>query len=188
MSETGVMSEPGAETDAAGELERLTEAARDSLTDDIVARLAETTSGAMDLIDQVNRSNLEGALPVISRMIADGDLERIAQLARLIGSAQDALTDDMVGRLAETVGESLSMLDRLNRCGLGRLITVMEHMEASGTLERLGGALLEANEDMEQGEPAAGGLGRLWRLVSDRENQEILRFLFALGKRMRLDT
>jgi Asp-tRNA(Asn)/Glu-tRNA(Gln) amidotransferase C subunit len=239
------MSEQATEPSTAVELDRLTEAARDSLTDDMVARLAETTSGAMDLIDQVNRSgvanaipalaqmvhdgdlerlvqlarlygsaqdaltdemvgrlsdtmgtglglldqvnrsNLEGALPVISRMIADGDLERIAQLARLIGSAQDALTDEMVGRLAETLGEGLSMLDRLNRCGLGRLITIMEHMEATGTLEHLGEALLEAGEDVKHGKPATGGFGSLWRLVSDRENQEVMRFLFAFGRRMR---
>lgn len=172
-----------------GDLERLVQLARlygsaqDALTDEMVGRLSDTVGTGLCLLDQVNRSNLGDALPIISRMIADGDLERIAQLARLVGSAQDALTDDMVGRLAETLGESLSMLDRANRCGLGRLITIMERMEATGALVRVNDALMETSEDMKHNKPGAGGFRGLWRLIRDRENQEVLRFLFAFGRR-----
>lgn len=175
-----------------GDLERLVQLARlygsaqDAMTDEMVGRLSDTVGSGLDLLDQVNRSNLSGALPVVSNMIADGDLERIAQLARLVGSAQDAMTDEMVSRLAETFAEGVSILDRLNRCGIAHLVTVMERMEANGSLERLGHALVEATDDMEKGKPATGGFGSLWRLVSDREHQEVMRFLFAFGRRMRV--
>ena len=107
----------------------------------------------MGLLDQVNRSGLEKALPVLSRMVADGDLDRLAQLARVYSSAEDALTDEMVGRIAETVGEGLSLLDRLSRGGAGRLVEMMEHMEASGALERVATTLpklLERMDHLEQ--------------------------------------
>ena len=102
------------------ETERLLAAARDSLSDEIVARLAATATDTMDLIDRVNRAGLSKAIPAIEAMVISGDLDRLATLARLYGCAQDALTDDMVNRLAETAAEGLLLLDRLHRSGAGR--------------------------------------------------------------------
>ncbi len=185
-----------------GELERLIEAAKDSLTDDMVARLAATAGGAMDLIDLVNRNGLAAAIPTLAQLVQNGDLERIAQLARLVGSAQDAMTDDMVGRLAETLGEGLSLLDRLNRAGAGRLIGALEQIYSTGALERIAAmlptflgqlermsAMLEsierAADELAREMPASGGLGGLWQLMANRENQEVLRFVFGVGRELR---
>jgi len=190
-----------------GDLDRLVALARvyssaeDALTDEMVGRLSETIGEGMSLLDQVNRSGLDKALPTISRMVNDGDLERLAQLARVYSSAEDALTDEMVGRLAETVGEGLSLVDRLSRGGAGRMVEMMERMEATGALGRIADSLprlldrLDVIERMLQGvetaaaeadkAPAAGGLGGLWGLVRDPESQRTLRFLLGLGREIR---
>ncbi|MEZ5727940.1 MAG: hypothetical protein R3E48_08140 [Burkholderiaceae bacterium] len=130
-----------------GDLDRLTKLARvygaaeDAVTDEMVSRLTDTVAGGMSLLDQVNRSGLERALPAISRLVEDGDLDRLVQVARLYASAQDALTDEMVSRLAETLAEGMSLLDRLNRGGAGRLVEMMARLESTGALERIADAL-----------------------------------------------
>ena len=171
----------------------------------MVGRISESVSEGLSLLDQVNRSGLERALPVLSRMVADGDLDRLAQLARVYSSAEDSLTDEMVGRLAETVGEGLSLLDRVSRGGAGRLVEVMEHMHSTGALERIAivmPKLLDRMHVVERflhsvdvaaaeaakaaaAKPAAGGLGGLWSMLRDPETQATMSFLLTLGKELR---
>ncbi|MGE5640812.1 MAG: DUF1641 domain-containing protein [Clostridia bacterium] len=165
------------------ELERVVAAARDSLTDEMVSRLSATAAEGMDLLDKVNRSGVAGALPAISQLVANGDLERLVSLARAYGAAQDAMTDEMVGRLAETVSESLSLIDRLNRAGLDRIVGSLERL--SIVLEDTMRALDAAKAETAQGAASAGGLGGLWRLMADKENQESLRFLLAFAREFR---
>jgi uncharacterized protein YjgD (DUF1641 family) len=189
-----------------GDLERLSQLARvyhasqDALTDEMVGRLTDAVGGGLSLLDQVNRSGLEKALPTISRMAVDGDLERLAQLARVYSSAQDALTDEMIGRLAETVGEGLSLLDRLNRGGAGRLVEMLERMESTGALERIANTLptllerldmvvgmltcLEDAATKSKAQPVAGGLGSMWRIMTDKDTQQSLQFLVDVSKQM----
>jgi len=182
------------------QLARVYHASQDALTDEMVGRLSEAVGGGLSLLDQVNRSGLEKALPAISRMAEDGDFERLAQLSRVYSSAQDALTDEMVGRLAETVGEGLSLLDRLNRGGAGRLVEMMERMESTGALERIANTLptlldrlemvsgmlscLEDAADKSKTQPAAGGLGNMWRIMTDKDTQQSLQFLVDVSKQM----
>lgn len=183
-------------------LARLLGSADDALTDDMVGRLAGAVGGGLELIDQVNRSGIDRALPLLSRMIADGDVERVAGMARLVASAQDAMTDDMVNRLAGTFGDALTMIDRMMRGGFDRLVGVVEQLESSGALERLADAMprlvshadnvervlgcLDAavQEDRTAPRPA-GGIGGLWALMRDPETQATLRFLLSLGGRLR---
>lgn len=189
-----------------GDLQRIVHLARvlgsaeDALTDEMVGRLTDAAGGGLSLLDQVNRSGIDKALPTIARLVADGDLERLAQLARVYGSAQDVLTDEMVGRLAETVGEGMSMLDRLNRGGAVRLVEMLEHLESTGTLGRIasGLPLLVERMDMMAGmfkcleeaatttaqQPTTGGVGGAWRLMTDAGNQQTLRFMLEVGRRM----
>ena len=184
------------------ELERVTAAARDALTDEMVSRLSATAADGIDLLDQINRSGVGKALPALAQLVANGDLERLVALARTYGAAQDAMTDEMVSRMADTMGASLSLMDRLNRAGVDRLVGMLERLASSGALERLdvladrlgaGLTLLErvvsaidaAGSDMSRGPAASGGLGGMWQLLRERENQETLRFLFALGRNLR---
>ena len=163
------------------ELERVVAAARDSLTDEMVSRLGATAAEGLDLLDKVNRSGVAGALPAISQLVANGDLERLVHLARTYGAAQDALTDEMVARLAETVAESLSLMDRMNRAGLDRLVGNIERLGL--VLETTMKALETAKRESER--PAAGGFGGLWSLMTDPENQQSLRFLLAFAREFR---
>ncbi len=165
------------------ELERVVAAARDSLTDEMVGRLSATIAEGMDLLDKVNRSGVSGALPAISQLVANGDLERLVHLARTYGAAQDAMTDEMVTRLAGTVAESLSLMDRLNRAGLDRLVGSIERL--ADVLERTMAALDAANHEMKAQPAAAGGVGGLWALMRSPESQETLRFLLAFGRAFR---
>jgi uncharacterized protein YjgD (DUF1641 family) len=165
------------------ELERLAAAARDSLTDEIVGRLSATAADGMDLLDKVNRSGVAGALPALAQLVANGDLDRLVALARTYGAAQDSMTDEMVSRLAETVGESLSIVDRLNRAGLDRLVGSLERLAV--LLEGTMGALDAAKRDLAAQPAAGGGLGGLWQLLRDPEGQESLRFLMAFAKEFR---
>ena len=107
----------------------------------------------------------------------------------------------MVGRLAETVGNGMSLLDRFNRGGADRLIQMLEHLDGSGALERLANTLPKLVERLDhvermlrcveeaahasaQGPAPAGGLGGMWSLLKDPENQQSLRFLILVGKQM----
>jgi uncharacterized protein YjgD (DUF1641 family) len=184
------------------ESERVLAAARDSLSDEMVARLAGTASDAMDLIDRINRTGLNKAIPALADLVNHGDLDRLAKLARVYSSAEDSISDEMVGRLAETVAEGMSLLDRLNRGGAGRLVEMLARLEAGGNLKRIAdalprvvdrmeklGAVLEAFEQAAAAsvkEPRApGGLGGLWSMMRDPDNQDALRFLINLGKATR---
>jgi uncharacterized protein YjgD (DUF1641 family) len=182
------------------EIERVIAAGRDSLTDEMVGRLAGSAAEALDLIDKAGRSGLSKAIPALAEMVNNGDLERLSQLARVYHAAQDALTDEMVGRLAETLGEGMSLLDRVNRSGFWRLVEVMERLESTGALERIASSLPQLLErlDMVAGmltcmeeaaskskaQPAAGGIGSLWRIMTDEKSVRSLQFLLAMSEQM----
>ncbi|HSQ80550.1 MAG TPA: DUF1641 domain-containing protein [Casimicrobiaceae bacterium] len=184
------------------ELQRVIAAARDSLTDEMVSRLAATAGETVVLLDQINRAGLARALPALTQMVNNGDLERLSHLARVYSSAQDALTDEMVSRLAETMGNGLSLLDRFSRGGADNVVRMLESLQASGALERLSTMLpqlierLSMVQDLLQSiddaaaasraaRPSPGGIGGLWQMLRDPETQDTLRFLLAVGRQLR---
>lgn len=167
----------------AQEIERVIGAGRDALTDEMVGRVAATAAEGMDLLDQVNRSGVGRALPALAQLVENGDLDRLVALARTFGAAQDALTDEMVGRLVETMSESMSIVDRLNRAGPERLVAGLERL--AGLLEGTIGALDAAQREVSAQPVGAGGLGGLWQLLRDPESQQSLRFLLAFAKEFR---
>ncbi len=182
------------------ELERVIAAARDSLTDEMVGRLAGSAAEALDLIDKAGRAGLSKAIPALAEMVNNGDLERLAQLARVYHAAQDALTDEMIGRLAETFGEGMFLLDRVNRSGIWRLVEVIERLESTGALERIAKSLPQLLErlDMVAGlltcledaasktkaQPAAGGIGSLWHIMTDEKSVRSLQFLLTMSEQL----
>jgi len=182
------------------EIERLVAAGRDSLTDEMVGRLAGSAAEALDLVDKAGRAGLSKAIPALAEMVNNGDLERLAQLARVFHAGQDALTDEMVGRLAETLGEGMSLLDRVNRSGFWRLVEVMERLESTGALERIAetlprllerldmvGGLLTCIEDAagkSRTERVSGGFGGMWRIMTDEKSVRSLQFLVNMSEQM----
>lgn len=121
------------------DLARFAESARDALSDDIVARLASTLGDAIDLLDRINRSGVARALPALSALVSNGDLDRLVYLARLLGSAQDAVTDDIVARVADVATDSIDLLDRVNRSGIAAALPAIARLVENGDLDRLVG-------------------------------------------------
>lgn len=184
------------------EVERIINAAQDALTDDMITRLTEAIGAGISLIDQVNRSGLDRAIPALAQLVHNGDLERMVQLARIYGSAQDAVTEEMIGRLAETAGNGMLLLDRFSRGGAVHLIEMLEKLEHSGSLERIAQVLPEIAERLElvngvlrdienaaadaaKAPRMSGGIGSMWRMLTDPDTQESLRFLLSVGKQLR---
>ena len=191
-----------------GDLERLAHLARvyaagqDALTDEMIGRLTDAVGGGLGLIDKVQRAGLERALPALVELVDNGDLQRLVKLARVYSSAEDALSEEMIGRMADTIGGGLSLLDRLNRGGGERIVAMLERLEHTGALEKMANtmprvldrleqvhALLECIENATAASDklphAAGGIGGLWRMAKDPETQDTLNFLMFLGKQMR---
>ena len=183
-------------------LARAYAAAEDAVTEEMVGRLSEAVGGGLALIDQVQRSGLERALPALVELVDNGDLERLVQLARLYSAAEDAVTEELVARLADTIGTGLSLMDRLSRGGGERIVAMLERLEANGALEKLAMTLPRVLERLdqvhgllecieraaavsEQAPPAAGGVGPLFRTMRDRETQDTLNFFLQLGRQMR---
>lgn len=183
------------------ELAGLVQAARDSMSDDMVARLADNMGQALDLLDRLNRSGVADALPAIAAMVKNGDLERLTHYARALGAAEDAVTDDMIGRFATLAGETATVMDRLNRSGVERLIQLLDLLNASGALDRIAAKLPVLVDNIELVErmlnclqgaakevrdlpTPGGGLMPLLKMMRDPENQKAMQFGIAVGRRM----
>lgn len=119
------------------DVERVIAAARDALSDEMVGRLASSAGSTMELLDQVNRAGLARAIPALTELVDNGDLGRLAKLARVWGASEDALSDEMIGRLTQAVGDGLALMDQINRAGLGRAIPAIAEMVNNGDLDRL---------------------------------------------------
>jgi uncharacterized protein YjgD (DUF1641 family) len=185
-------------------LARVYASAEDALTDEMVGRMTDTIGQGLSLLDQVNRAGLERAIPAIAELVNNGDLNRISRLARVYASAEDALTDEMVGRLAETVGNGLSLLDRFSRGGAEHVVSMLEDLHGSGALERIATLLPQLVDRLttvqevlqsidaaaaasREAPPSAGGVAGLWHMMRDPETQDTLRFLLSVGKTLRKD-
>ncbi len=183
----------------APELEGLASAARDSVSDDMIARLTEAAAQAIDLLDRVNRSGVAEALPAIAEMVRTGDLQRMTHYARVLGAAEDAVTDDMLARIATLAGEATMVVDALHRSGVMKLIDLLDQLNTSGQLDRMAQrlpshletmdsmflCLAEASKEAKALPAPSGGILPMLRMMSDPENQKALQFLMAVGRRMR---
>lgn len=168
------------------EIERLAASARDALTDDMVARLSATIGDGLDLLDRLNRSGIARALPAVARLVDNGDLDRVVNLARLLGSIEDSLSDDIVRRLALVATELATLADRLARNdGFLRLIDVLGRNDVQHALENMAKAAAAATAQTAAPPVSTGGLIGLWRLARDPGTQEALRFLSLFGRQLR---
>jgi uncharacterized protein YjgD (DUF1641 family) len=166
-------------------LARLVGSAQDALSDEMVGRLAATVSGGLDMLDRANRSGVARALPAIASLVENGDLDRIVNLARLVGSAEDALTDDMVGRLARVWSEGLFLVDRLTRsAGFMRMIAVLEREEIQDGLINLLEAFSKASEEAKKAPAPKAGLRAAAKRISDSDTQAALHFLANVSRNL----
>ncbi|MCD6681217.1 MAG: hypothetical protein LT102_11280 [Burkholderiaceae bacterium] len=130
--------------------------------------------------------------------LADGETRH------LVDAARDALSDEMVGRLSETVASGISLLDRFTRGGADRVVELvqqLDRLEQSGTLQKLVDSLpalvegvgrlqvlldaIDAAARRTSDLPAsAGGVRAALALVRDPEFQDTMRFLLAVGEEL----
>jgi hypothetical protein len=111
------------------------------------------------------------------------ELEQLSELATLVASARDAMSDEIVTRLSRTFIEGITLLDRLTRNeGLMRLLQVLDRPESQHLLLGLSKALSQMSREIAAAPPARGGIGGLWQLARERGTQEALRSLSVLGQ------
>ncbi|MCW8962167.1 MAG: hypothetical protein OQL16_00125 [Gammaproteobacteria bacterium] len=120
--------------------------------------------------------------PPEAQVSAD-DLKRIAELASLYAAAQDALTDDMVSRLASAMSEGITLLDRMTRNeGLMRLLQVLDHPDVQCHLISLADSVGKITREMATAPPSKGGLTGILKLAMEPGTQEGLRAMSIVGK------
>jgi hypothetical protein len=111
------------------------------------------------------------------------NLEQLSELATLVTSARDAMSDESVTRLSRVFSDGISLLDRLTRNeGLMRLLEVLDRPESQHLLIGLSKALGQMSRDIAMAPPARGGISELLGIVREPGTQEGLRSLSLLGK------
>jgi len=165
---------------------------QDALSDEMVSRIAATVSDGAGLLDQLGRSGLDKAIPVLVQLVENGDLDRIAQLARVANAMQDAMTDEMIVRLTDVLSQTMSLFERLNRAGLDNLVTMLprmielfEDLEKHHVVDDLVSCLKKATDQASAAPPAKGGLTGLWTIARQPDTQEAIRFLLYVSKQFR---
>jgi uncharacterized protein YjgD (DUF1641 family) len=111
------------------------------------------------------------------------DIEQLSELATLVASARDAMSDEIVTRLSRVFSEGISLLDRLTRNeGLMKLLEVLDRPESQHLLIGLSNAIGKMSREMAMAPPAHGGVGELLKIMREPGTQEGLRAISLLGK------
>jgi len=186
----------------------LVEAGFETLTDEMIGRLAKSASDTLTLLDAIHASGVIEALPILKELVASGDLARLSHVARLLGAAEDAVTDDLVSRLARLGSQGMTLLDRLGRgegdCYLRLLdvidkrldaallerllrllpsvLDLLEQASASGVLEDAVGAIARTRQELLDLPRPSGGVGGLWMLMKEAHNQRTLQALLVFAR------
>ncbi|MBO67886.1 MAG: hypothetical protein CL398_06200 [Acidiferrobacteraceae bacterium] len=129
-----------------------------------------------------------GNQPADTRLDVPGqDLSKLIELATAISSAQDAMTDDIVTRLASTIGEGMILMDRLTRNdGLMHLLRALNDPFVQERLDDFATALTDIsaeNATSTQSSAQIGGYLGLMRVLRDRDVQAAILSLADLLKR-----
>lgn len=113
------------------------------------------------------------------------DLQRLVEVAQLVTAARDAMSDEIVTRMAGALSEGITLLDRLTRNeGMMHLIKVLDRQETQNLLVALSDAFYSASREISAAPPATGGLACMMRVVRDPAVQEGIRLMSLIGKHM----
>lgn len=123
--------------------------------------------------------------PQATPILDEATAQEVVEMIHLLAAAKDAMSDEMVARIAHTASEGITLLDRLTRNeGLMRLLKVLDRPDCQYLLMGLADALTETSRDMATSPPATGGLGGMWRLAREPGTQEGVRMLSRLGQHL----
>jgi uncharacterized protein YjgD (DUF1641 family) len=156
-----------------GEMERLSLAAREALTDNMIERLAMLGGNAMELLDRLNDPTTNEAVhnlvDRLTQLHKVGAIDSVCDLALTLHAARNALTDNIVERLFMFLE---SMVNTVGNEAMGEL--------AENT--RL--ALEEAAQETSKAAPPKGGVMSTLSLLSKPETQRTLAFLLAFSSKL----
>jgi uncharacterized protein YjgD (DUF1641 family) len=117
--------------------------------------------------------------------MSNEDLQRLVEFAQLVTAARDAMSDDIVHRLAGAFSEGMTLLDRLTRNeGLMSLLQVLDRQESQNFLIALSKAIHESSQEISAAPPAVGGIGCTLRVMRDPGILEGLRLMSLIGKHL----
>ncbi|SDH86453.1 hypothetical protein SAMN05421742_1175 [Roseospirillum parvum] len=157
---------------AAADLARLSRAASDALTDNMVERLSTNAGNLMEVLDLLNdedtREAVMAAVAGLTELHRVGALQTLIDLAQMIHGARSAVTDNMVERMFAFVEH---------------MVNNLANEEVATLAHETRGALEDALDDTR----AAGNTGMLTtlKMLSDKETQRSLQFLMHFGMRLR---
>lgn len=154
------------------ETERLVQAARDALTDNMVERLSIAGANALEVLDRLNdddtRDAIHKVLDNLTEMHRLGSLQTLFDLVALLHAARDASTDNIIERL----------------------FTFVEHMmnnlasEEFATLCNNAQTAMEEAADETAAKPPSGGMLATLSMLNRPEAQRSLQFLLAFGEKL----
>jgi uncharacterized protein YjgD (DUF1641 family) len=159
------------------DMDRLTLAVREALTDTMVERIAAASANAMALLDRFNDEATSEAVHSLIDRVTElhklGALDTLFHIITLLHAARNATTDNIIERLFMFVE---SMVNTVGNEAMGEL--------AENT--RL--SLEEAARDMAHATPPRGGMMATLSLLSKPETQKTLAFLLAFSERLQQRT
>ncbi|TAM44407.1 MAG: hypothetical protein EPN55_11085 [Gammaproteobacteria bacterium] len=110
-------------------------------------------------------------------------VDSLVEMLNFLASAKDAMSDEIVTRLARTMSEGMTLLDRLTRNeGVIRMLQVLDRPETQYLLISLADALAKMSRDLATAPPAKGGILGLVQLARAPGTQEGVRALSLLGQ------
>lgn len=114
-----------------------------------------------------------------------GDLSQLYELATLVTSAQDAMSDEIVTRMSAAFSEGIALLDRVTRNeGLMHLLRALDRPETQLLLSSLADAINKMSRDLATAPPAKGGIVGMLQLAREPGTAEGLRMLSLLSQSM----
>ncbi len=121
--------------------------------------------------------------PQVPPMLDEAAVNSLVEMLNLLAAAKDAMSDEIVTRVARTASEGMTLLDRLTRNeGLMRLLQVLDRPETQYYLIGLSDALSQMSREIAASPPAKGGIVGLLRLAREPGTLEGLRSLSLLGQ------
>ena len=156
-----------------GEIERLTVAAREALTDGMVERLATLGGNGLELLDRLNDPGTNAAVHSLLDRLTElhkvGAIDTLCELTLTLHAMRNAATDNIVERLFMFAE---SMINTVGNEAMGEL--------AENT--RL--AMEEAAQETAKAPAPKGGVMSTLSMLSKPETQRSLAFLLAFSNKL----
>jgi uncharacterized protein YjgD (DUF1641 family) len=157
----------------ASEIERLTVAMREALTDSMVERLSVTSANALEVVDRLNdeqtREAVHSVIDQISELHRIGALQTLFDFVALFHAMRSAATDNIVERLFAFMEHILNTVGSEDMASLADNVRLSMDEAAAETAAT----------------PARGGLFSTLSLLSKPESQQSLQFLLTFGEKLR---